>query len=403
MTTAPSPRHVFESLLAYCSANDWAGHDPYDALNSTLLTRYQSLNTRLPRLVLTQVLKRSPLDVRGLLGVPKTQNPKALGLFLAALLRARSFTDSVTSETLQRLKDALIQLRSPGTPYWCWGYSFPWQTRTEIVPRGAPNLVCTTFVGQSLLDVYEHLHDTRCLTMAVSAGQYLTKELFRSDESSAGFAYPLPSMPADIHNANLLAAAFLARVARLAGTRDLLAPALAAARYSAGRQRADGSWPYGELARQQWIDNFHTGYNLCALQALGRELESSEFEAHIERGLDFYRRHFFLENGTARYFHDKTYPIDIHCVAQSILTLVTFADRMPENMGLARKVLHWAIEHMWDSRGFFYYRVLRFGTIRTSYMRWSQAWMLHALASLLDVDTQTAATSMRSVVSVSSR
>ena len=38
------------------------------------------------------------------------------------------------------------------------------------------------------------------------------------------------------------------------------------------------------------------------------------------------------------------------------------------------------MKHMWDERGFFYYRVLRLGTIRTSYMRWSQAWMLLALA-----------------------
>ena len=44
-------------------------------------------------------------------------------------------------------------------------------------------------------------------------------------------------------------------------------------------------------------------------------------------------------------------------------------------------VLDWAMKHMWDERGFFYYRVLRFGTIRTSYMRWSQAWMLLALAT----------------------
>jgi len=38
---------------------------------------------------------------------------------------------------------------------------------------------------------------------------------------------------------------------------------------------------------------------------------------------------------------------------------------------------------MWDERGFFYYRVLRLGTIKTSYMRWSQAWMMLALATLL--------------------
>jgi hypothetical protein len=38
---------------------------------------------------------------------------------------------------------------------------------------------------------------------------------------------------------------------------------------------------------------------------------------------------------------------------------------------------------MWDKEGFFYYRVLRFGTIQTSYMRWSQAWMLLAMSALL--------------------
>ena len=39
---------------------------------------------------------------------------------------------------------------------------------------------------------------------------------------------------------------------------------------------------------------------------------------------------------------------------------------------------------MWDERGFFYYRVLRGLTIRTPYMRWSQAWMLFALITLAE-------------------
>ena len=43
------------------------------------------------RLVLTQALKRSPIDIRDLALVPRTQNAKALGLFLASLLKlARS-------------------------------------------------------------------------------------------------------------------------------------------------------------------------------------------------------------------------------------------------------------------------------------------------------------------------
>jgi hypothetical protein len=52
---------------------------------------------------------------------------------------------------------------------------------------------------------------------------------------------------------------------------------------------------------------------------------------------------------------------------------------------VAQSILRWALIHMWDDRGFFYYRVLRSWTDRTSYMRWSQAWMLLAMVMLLEV------------------
>ena len=95
------------------------------------------------------------------------------------------------------------------------------------------------------------------------------------------------------------------------------------------------------------------------------------------------RTHFFREDGAARYFHNRTYPVDIHSVAQSIITLLTLRDLDPSNVRLAHSVFRWAMNHMWDDRGFFYYRVLRYCTIRTSYMRWSQAWMLLAISTLL--------------------
>ena len=57
---------------------------------------------------------------------------------------------------------------------------------------------------------------------------------------------------------------------------------------------------------------------------------------------------------------------------------------IPMVIPMAGKVAGWTLNHMWDDRGFFYYRVLRLCTIRTSYMRWTQAWMLLALATLLE-------------------
>jgi hypothetical protein len=387
-----SVRSVLEvtlRLLAYCRASDWAGHDPYDALNSQLFKTLPFLDTRLFRLVLTQAMKRSPLDLRPLLGVDKTQNSKGLALFLTAILKLRKLGLLKDNNLSQALVAQIIALRSPDTEYWSWGYSFPWQTRTMLVPRGAPNLVCTIFVANALLDAFEALGDTRCLEMALSAGDYLVKKLYYTEgDTLASFCYPLPTSKAKVHNANFLAAAFLSRLYCETGDERWIGPALQVTRYSAGKQKSDGSWSYGELPNQDWIDNFHTGYNLTSLRAIGRNLRTSEFEPHVRLGFEFYRKYFFRKDGAVRYFHNRTYPVDIHCVAQSILTLLEFQDLDSTSIQLVRLVYDWAMKHMWDKSGFFYFRVLRTVTIRTPYMRWSQAWMLLALTALFEVVEQ---------------
>jgi hypothetical protein len=371
-------------LLAYCQANEWAGYDPYDAVNARIFTALPFLNSRLPRLVLTQALKRSPINIRTLLGIPKTQNPKAIALFLSAFLKLSGIGVAKTGDLVEPMIERLIALRSQGIRHWCWGYNFPWQTRTIVVPRGAPNLVCTAFVGNALLDADDQRQDRRCLGMAMSAAQYILDELYWTDgKSIAGFSYPLPALRNQVPNANFLGAALLCRVYHHTSERKFLGPALRAARYSAAMQHANGSWDYGEGLSQRWIDNFHTGYNLCALQSIGRYAGTTEFESHIRRGLDFYRAHFFREDGAPKYFHNRSYPVDIHSVAQSIITLLALKNLDPSNVELARTVFQWAVKHMWDERGYFYYRVLRLCTIRTPYMRWAQAWMLLAMSALL--------------------
>lgn len=376
--------YAVRKLVDYCRANGWAGYDPYDALNSRVFETMPFLNSRFPRLVLTQALKRSPVNLRRLLLVEKAQNPKAMALFLSAFVRLAGSNIVDAQGPAQLMIERLIALRSKGTDYWCWGYSFPWQMRKGIVPRWDPNLVCTTFVANALLDAYESSQDAQCLEMASSAAKYILTDLYWTRGSTvAGFSYPRPDYRAQVYNANFLAAALLCRVFHHTGEKRFLGPALTAARYSAAMQFSDGSWTYGEMPSQHWIDNFHTGFNLCALQSIGRNAGTAEFEPCLRRGLDFYRAHFFCEDGAVRYFHNRTYPIDIHCVAQAMITLVELEDLDPGCIDLARSVFQWAMRHMWDDRGFFYYRVLRYFTNRISYIRWSQAWMLLAMATLL--------------------
>jgi hypothetical protein len=371
-------------LLAYCHANDWSGYEPYDALNSRLVEALPFLDSRIPRLVLTQALKRSPVNVRRLIGIRKTQNPKALAIFITSFVGLSRIGFDSAEPYLAWMIERLAALRSKQSDYWCWGYSFPWQTRTVLVPRWSPNLVCTSFAGTALIEAYEHSGERRYLEMAASAADYLVNELYwDKEDGTAGFGYPLPNVRNQVHNANFLAADLLCRVYKHTRVRRLLDPAMKAARYSASQQRPDGSWAYGERRTQQWIDNFHTGFNLSALRSINQYAGTTEFESHIHRGLAFYRVHFFREDGAVRYYHNRTYPIDTHCVAQAIITLLDLKDVHPDNLRLASSVWRWAMEHMWDDKGFFYYRILRSCTIRTSYMRWTQAWMFLALVRLL--------------------
>jgi hypothetical protein len=370
--------------MAYCQANDWAGYDPYDALNSRIFERLPFLHFRFPRLVLTQVIKRLPINIRPLLLVPKTQNAKAIALLLMAFLKL-SRLGLLQDETLiGAMIEKLVALRSQDHAYWSWGYSFPWQTRTVIVPRAAPNIVCTCFVANALLDAYEMNREERCLEMAASAAEYLLNELYWTDNDAAGFSYPLKSLETRVHNANFLGAALFFRVSYHNGEKKFLGPALRAARYAAAKQNEDGGWWYGEVATQRWIDNFHTGYNLCALQSIDRYAKSSEFEPYIRSGFDFYRAHFFRDDGAPRYFHDRTYPIDIHSVAQSIITLLAFKDFDGNNVDTAVSVFKWARTRMWDEENFFYYQIHPLWRNKISYMRWSQAWMILALSALLE-------------------
>src|SRR5258708_30872205 len=104
-------------LLAYCQVNDWAGYDPYDAVNSPVFAALPFLNSSFPRLFLTQALKRSPINIRRMLGIPKTQNPKAIALFLSAFLKLSRIGVVNAGEFFEPLIERPIALRSQGVPH----------------------------------------------------------------------------------------------------------------------------------------------------------------------------------------------------------------------------------------------------------------------------------------------
>ncbi|HYY58026.1 MAG TPA: hypothetical protein VE842_11895 [Pyrinomonadaceae bacterium] len=382
-----------ERLAAWCRARGYAGHDPFDGLNSRLFKAAPLLSrSRAARLAWTQLFKRSPLSLRRLARVPTERNPKGVALFaLAALADFRRLRTPSTEASARTLIDDLLSERLEGWSGAAWGYNFDWQGRSFFAPRGTPTVVPTAFAARALLEAAQAFGDDSYLREARSACEFILRDLNRSHEGDALVCWSYsPLDRTRVFNASLLAAETLATVGRQTGERELHEWAVRGARYVVRRQRADGSWAYGADGHQSWADNFHTAFVLTSLARIlrsGGEGEDwrDELSESVRRGYEFWRDSFFLATGWPKYYHDRLYPADAHSAGAGIVALTELQSIDAQALALAEKIALWAIVNLQDARrGCFYYQRRRFYTVRTPYMRWSQAWMLYALARLLE-------------------
>lgn len=383
MSTAPLLRQSTERLLDYCRRNNWAGFDPFDGLNSRVFAALPFAHNRIGRLVFIQAMKRSPWNFRPFFLVPREENPKGLAVFTSALVILSKAGHAKSDGDIAHLLERLVELRSKDRPHFCWGYNFDWQSRVFFLPKFVPNIICTTFAGNALLDAWEKFGGDTHLDMAVSAGNFILEGLnITQMDDELCFSYT-PLDKGRVHNANLLGAAYLARLYSITRERKFLEPAEKAVRFSTRRQNEDGSWAYGEDKTQRWIDHFHTGYNLVALKRFSEYTGNRDVLENIRKGFQFYRASLFTQDGLPKYYHNRLYPIDIHAIAYSLITLVEFEALDRGNIDLANRIFTWAATEMQDEKGYFFYQKNRYYKNRIPYMRWSQAWMLYALANLL--------------------
>jgi len=380
-------------LWKWCRAQGFAGYDPYDGLNSRFFQATPFKNSRAARIVWTQLHKRSPINFRPLVRIPRERNAKAIALFALAALADFRLDPTKENETEAReLLDDLIWMSLKGFRGACWGYNFDWQSRSFFAPRGTPTVVPTTFAVRALCEAAEVISREEYLPFARTACDFILNDLNRSEERTDDvcFSYS-PLDRTQVFNASLLAGEILATVGKSLGETSLIDWAQRAALYVVRRQQQDGSWAYGTELHQSWSDNFHTAYILTSLSRIMEALSEPgavatgsgcDFDNSLRRGYDFWTERFFLSHGWPKYFPDRLYPADVHSAASAIVALVELRGRIPGTLDLAEEIATWALKNLCDPQGFFYYQKHRFYSIRIPYMRWSEAWMMYAIARL---------------------
>ncbi len=364
-------------IRAWGEARDWCGWDPYDALNSPA-AGLLSLGTSIGRRLLVQAVKRSPVNLRPVLGVRPAWNQKAIGLVASAYAHLAATGDPTAEAAARRWCEWLVTEQVGGADGFAWGYHFEVQTRFFAYPARSPNTIATTFVGQALVDAVEQLGETRWIEPAVKTAEYLVAQMLVEGAKGPYFRY-IPGDDKLIHNCNLLACAMLMRAGRLAGRGDLRDIAAGAVQSSLQAQLPDGSFPYSDWSGQGWVDNFHTGY---VLESLATCLPVAGVPAALERGVGYWARELFLEDGTPKYFPDRVGPRDGHCYAQAIDTWLSLYEVGLPGLAEAERLASLLAWNMLTPDGAVIFQRHRWVTSRVEFVRWTTAPAFRALARL---------------------
>ncbi|MCK5172879.1 MAG: hypothetical protein KAR47_05775, partial [Planctomycetes bacterium] len=114
-------REICIRSLQWARSDNYTGYSKFDALNSPVL-RFLGSKSRFLRGGFVFALSRTPLNVRGLLGVQKKQNPKGLALFARTCFNLYKTTqdESFRDEGLELLGVLLGISRRKDYSGHCW-------------------------------------------------------------------------------------------------------------------------------------------------------------------------------------------------------------------------------------------------------------------------------------------
>ena len=367
-------------LKSYIEIEKYSGFDPYDALKSPLFDLPILKSNKLIRFGTQQLVKRLPFNIRPLLFVPKGYNPVTLGLSIQAYAYLYQSDPENKDEYFQKIEFLVIELKkliSKGFSGACWGYDFDWEARYVKIPAYQPTVVATGIITNALFIAYQITGHHGSAKLVEYAAEFVRKELKRTYQGKKFcFSYS-PFDQQQVFNASMKGVRVLAQAYSLNQNREFKELAKQAVDFVVSNQNENGSWGYSLASTGGWSDNYHTGYVLDCLDEYQTLTGNLQWNKNLTKGYEFYIKHFILDNGVPKFYHNKTYPVDCTSAAQTILTTLRFG-----NKNIAYKVAKWMTNNMQKDNGSFFFRKFKNYTIRTSFMRWSDAWMFAALSNL---------------------
>lgn len=385
MTESVKISNALNNLLCYIENENYRGYDPYDALKSPIFSLPFLRSNKILRFGTQQFVKRFPINLRPIIFVPKGYNPVTLGLCIQGysnLIVSDPDNGKIYKGKIIHLVEELKNLIPEGFSGACWGYDFDWEARYSKIPAHQPSIVATGIITNALFIAYKSTGMKECRDLVISASEFVINDLNRSENADGiCFSYS-PFDDEQVFNASMKGVRLLVHSFNLTGKKELLSLSKSAANYVVCNQLNDGSWGYSKANTGGFTDNYHSGYVLDCLDEYQNLSGDNDYAKQLNKGYAYYIDNFISAEGAPKFYNNYLFPIDCTAAAQNILTTTRFGDSE-----LAIRVANWMIDHMQKRNGSFKFRRFRFYTISTSFMRWSNSWMMVALSSLIGTTT----------------
>jgi hypothetical protein len=283
----------------------------------------------------------------------------------------------------------LEETRCPRYDRYCWGYPFNWGTLRGTIWQGTPLITTVPYVYEAFREVHAIDNNERWLEIMRSIAEHGLRDyqdFERSERASACSYTPSPEQ-VGVVNANAYRAFLLTQAAMDFSDDYYLKTASRNLYFVLESQKSDGSWHYAMDGKRDFIDHFHTCFVMKALAKIEALTGDTECTSAIERGIDYYVRNLFDENGVPKPFSRPprliVYRHELYDYAECINLGMLLRGRFERLDRLVDGAVNQVLTIWQRPDGAFRSRQLLLGWDNVPMHRWAQAQLFRSLCLLL--------------------
>ena len=383
------------TFLVWLERNGTAGYDPYDLWSSRYGTRARRLYYRYGNVaapvVAPLVLADRLVPSAARVGISKCRYATSHGHLILGFLDLYLGEFAASKDWLDRAKqlaEELDELKIRGYSGDCWGYPFDWENRRGLWPKNTPLITVTPYCFEALVALYEASAVAIYKERARSILQFTLADLNNTETSSGAVASSYSSLDRSlVINASAYRAFVLIRGGEMFDRFDAIELGNRLVDFVLESQQPDGSWPYAlEKSGDDFVDHFHTCFVLKNLTKVFQLNSDNRIWRAIENGYAFYREKLFDKHSLPIPFAvggNRLLRYSMYDFAEAIILGVLLRDLVP---GAFERSLQIAVETAKRFQlpdGHFVTSIGRMGLRdKLAFIRWPQAQMFHAFASL---------------------